>query len=237
MCWSETASLAMVGLGAAATVVTIRAGKTPAIPATLAYFAVMEALQVAGYGVIDQCAAPANQAVTLLSVLHIVFQPFAINAFAMALVVGGVRPAMRASVFTLCAISSTVMLLQLYPFEWAGACRPGDILCSLALCTRAGVWHLAWDVPYNALLVPLEAALGTHFGFPTYMAVVFLLPIAYGAWRFALFHALAGPMLASRFTDQPNEVPAIWCLFSVGLVLIALSPWLWRRFAVHPEPT
>ena len=53
---------------------------------------VMEALQLVGYLVINQCDNPINQAVTLLSILHIVFQPFFINAFTLELV----SPAMRA---------------------------------------------------------------------------------------------------------------------------------------------
>lgn len=234
MCWSETASLAMTGLGIAAAGVTAWRGMPAAVPATLGYFAAMEALQAAGYGVIDQCGTPANEAITYLSVLHIVFQPFLINLFAMALVVGGVSPRMRAFALSACALSAAIMLVQLYPFGWAGPCRLGDTLCGPELCTRSGTWHLAWDVPYNGLLVPVDAALGTRWAFPTYTLTVFLVPLLYGAWRFVIFHALAGPILATQLTDQPTEYPAVWCLFSVGLVLIALSPWLWRRFEARP---
>ena len=236
MCWSETASVAMVGVGVAAAVVTARSGRPAAVPLALGYFAVMEALQVAGYAVIDQCDSPANQTVTWLSILHITFQPFVINAFAMALVVGGVAPRVRALAFGLCALSAVVMLIQLYPFPWAGSCRPGDILCGPQICTRSGEWHLAWDVPYNGLLTPLDAAAGTRWGFPTYLAAAFLVPLLYGAWRFSLLHALLGPFLAGRLTNLPNELPAIWCLFSVAIILISLSPWLWRRFEIRATP-
>ncbi|NEO26983.1 MAG: hypothetical protein F6K03_08820, partial [Kamptonema sp. SIO4C4] len=57
-----------------------------------------------------------------------------------------------------------------------------------------------------------------------YFFAVFLLPIVYGAWRLALFHLLAGPVAARMLTSNPSEMPAIWCLFSIGIVLIALSP-------------
>ena len=67
-------------------------------------------------------------------------------------------------------------------------------------------------------------------GFPTYLLVAFLLPLAYGAWRLVVFHALAGPILASALTDNPNEMPAIWCLFSIGILLIGLSPMIRHRF-------
>ena len=88
MCWSMGVSAAMVAFGGAATVVSARRGDPLAIPVTLGYFTFMEALQVAGYAVIDECTSPVNQSVTVLSVLHIVFRPIFINAFAMALEIG-----------------------------------------------------------------------------------------------------------------------------------------------------
>ena len=86
MCWSLGASVAMVGLGAGATGLLYRRGEPPAIWLTLGYFTVMEALQVSGYLVLDQCGTRANQTVTLLSYFHIVLQPLFINAFALELV-------------------------------------------------------------------------------------------------------------------------------------------------------
>ena len=230
MCFTMGVSAAMVALGGAATAVTLRRGEAPAIPLTLGYFTVMEALQVAGYMVIDDCTAPVNQTVTLLSVLHIVFQPLVINAFAMALVATPPSMRMRWSVMGLCALSSVVMLVQLYPFGWAGSCAPGSNLCAERLCTVSGDWHLAWDVPFNGLLVPVESALGTDWGFPTYMLAVFLLPLAYGAWRLVVLNLTAGPVLAMVLTTNPNEVPAIWCLYSIVIILVALSPAV-RRLA------
>jgi hypothetical protein len=236
MCFSLTISAAMVTLGGAATVLTIQRRDHPAVPLALGYFTVMEALQVAGYLVIDQCGAPVNQTVTLLSVLHIAFQPIVINAFAMALVARAVPLRMQVAVYTLCALSAVVMLLQLYPFAWAGSCVPGSTLCADRLCTVSGDWHLAWDVPYNGLLAWIDWPLVGGWGFPTYMLSVFLVPLLYGAWRLVLLHLAAGPVLASLLTGNPNEVPAIWCLFSIALVLIALSPAIRRRFEGRPLP-
>lgn len=231
MCWGETASWAMVVAGAAATVHTAQRGDPPAVPVAFGYFTVMEALQGVGYRVVDACGAPLNQAVTYLSILHIVFQPLVINAFAMALVPPLGR-AMQSAVYTLCALASVVMLLQLYPFDWAGPCTPGASLCGERLCTVSGDWHIAWDVPYNGLLSGFEAWSGWAVGFPSYMVAVFGLPLLFGAWRFVLFHALAGPLLASALTSNPNEMPAIWCLFSIGLLAIAYSPWLRARLVL-----
>ncbi len=236
MCWSPTVTAAMIGLGAIATAVTIRRGEPSAIPLALGYFTLMEGLQFAGLMVIDQCGSPENRTVTFLSFLHIAFQPLIINAFAMQLVPEGVRRRASLAVYGVCAFSTIVMLLQIYPFEWAGSCRPGSTLCGPALCTVSGSWHLAWDVPYNGLFNWAEDATGLMWGFPTYVIAVFLLPLFYGAWRFVLFHALAGPFLASYYlTDNPNEVPAIWCLFSVGILLMGLSPLIRRQFEWRPS--
>lgn len=230
MCWSATASIGMVGIGAVVTAVAASRGQPRAIWLTLGYFTVMEALQAAGYAVVDQCGAASNQAITLLSYLHIVFQPFFINAFAMELVPGPVKARLRRSVYLCCAASSAVMLAQLYPFEWAGSCRPGAALCGDELCLVSGEWHIAWNIPYNGLLLPLENALGIQSSLPTYFLAAFVMPLAYGAWRLVIFHALAGPILANALTANPNEVPAVWCLFSIGLLLIGLSPLIRRRF-------
>lgn len=230
MCWSATASIGMVGIGAVATGIAVSRGQPRAIWLTVGYFTVMEALQAAGYAVVDRCGTASNQVITLLSFLHIVFQPFFINAFAMELVPVPVKARLRRGVFVCCAASSAVMLAQLYPLEAAGSCRLGSALCGTELCLASGEWHIAWHIPYNGLLRPIEDALGIHSAFPTYMLVAFVLPLAYGAWRLVVFHALAGPLLANALTSNPNEAPAVWCLFSIGIVLIGASPLIRRRF-------
>ncbi len=230
MCFSMEATVAMAGLGAAATVVTIRRGEPTAIPATLAWFTLMEVLQVAGHATVDQCANPLNQATTLLSYLHIVVQPLFINAFAMELVPRPVGRRMRAAVFIGCGLSAAVMLLQLWPFDWAGQCQPGTVLCGSPLCTVSGEWHIGWAIPGNDLLGTLTSVPWLAAGFPTYALATFGLPLLYGAWRFVVFHALVGPILSWRLTGSALEAPAIWCLFSIGIVLIALSPWIRARF-------
>lgn len=230
MCWSASVSITMVGIGIVATSVTAVRGEPRAIPLTLGYFTVMEGLQAAGYAVVDQCGTPGNQAITLLSYLHIVFQPFFINAFAMELLPAPVKARLQRGVYLCCALSAAVMLAQLIPLEWAGNCLPGSALCGAELCLTSGEWHIAWEIPYNGLLLPLENALGIHAGFPSYLLVAFLLPLIYGAWRMVLFHALAGPILANALTDNPNESPAVWCLFSIGILLIGMSPLIRRHF-------
>lgn len=233
MCWSPEASAGMVAVGAAATIVARRRDEPFAIWGALGYFTVMEALQLAGYGVLNECGTTANRAVTILSYLHIVLQPIVINLFALELIPPTVRARVRAWALALATISSAAMLAQVAPLEQFGTCLPGSPLCGLEWCTVSGTWHIAWEVPYNGLFVPFETGIGMHSGFPVYMAAVFVLPLLYGAWRFVLLHAVAGPVLASLMTSDPNEMPAVWCLFSIAILLIALSPAV--RTAVSAE--
>lgn len=230
MCWCVEATAAMIAAGGAATVVSRARHAPPAIWVTLGYFTAMEALQLGGYAVLDQCGTPANRAITWLSYLHIAFQPLFINAFAMELVPAPVKARVRPWVFGLAAASALVMLAQIAPLPGLGDCRPGSALCAAATCTVSGDWHIAWNVPYNGLMVPFEDAFNYHPGFPTYLLAVFVLPLFYGAWRFVLMHLLCGPVLASTLTTNPNEMPAIWCLFSIMILFVALSP-LVRRLA------
>lgn len=214
----------MVVGGAVATAATYRRGAAPAIWLTLGFFTLMEALQVWGYGVLDQCGTPSNRSVTVLSYLHIAIQPFFINAFAMELVPDPVKSRARPWVYTVCALSLMVMLVQIAPYPSFGTCLPGSPLCADNWCTVSGDWHIAWDVPYNGLLLGVENAYGLNAGFPTYMVAAFILPLLYGAWRFVIVHAVTGPILAKALTTNPNEMPAIWCLFSITILLIGLSP-------------
>lgn len=224
MCWSMEATVAMVAAGAAGTAVTLRRGDPPAIPATIAWFTLMEALQVAGHATVDRCDSPANQASALLSYLHIAFQPFFVNAFAMTLLARELRPGARLFVWLCCGASAAAMLLKVYPFDWAGTCPAGSVLCGSPLCVVSGEWHIAWNIPANDLLAPLREIHPMLGGYPTYMATAFLLPLLYGAWRFVLWHALSGPVLAWLLTSNPNEMPAVWCLFSIGILAVALTP-------------
>ena len=226
MCWSAGASWTMVAVGGAATVVTLRRGEPAAIWGTVAYFTAMEALQGVGYAVVDRCGTPANQVVTVLSYLHIAFQPLFINALAMAVAPEPVSAGMRRAVYAVAGAASAVLLLRLVPIEAVGPCRPGDVLCGVRWCLVSGEWHIGWEVPLNDL--PRWLGLGAA-QFPAYIAAAFVLPLVYGAWRFVLFHLCAGPLLAMALTSDPNEMPAIWCLLSIGIVLVAISPLIRMR--------
>lgn len=232
MCWSASASVAMIAVGGVATAVTYNRGEPPAIWGTLAYFTLMEALQGAGYPVANECGSTANQTITVLSYLHIALQPLVINAFAMAIAPAAVSPGVRKWVWGITALASLLMLLRLVPIEAVGPCAPGDVMCGITWCLQSGDWHIGWQVPLNGL----PAFLNIPIQFPSYMLAVFLLPLFYGAWRFVVFHAAVGPILAASLTNDPNEMPAIWCLFSIGIVVISISPFVRYRVMKAHRP-
>jgi len=227
MCWGVTVTAAMAAAGVAATVVTARRGDPPAIPLALAYFALMELLQLGGYIVLDQCGTPANRMVTQASYVHIALQPIVINAFALAIAPAPVTARMQRAVLGIAATASLLLVLRLVPIPGLGPCDPALTLCGEAVCTRSGTWHIAWELPLNAGLT--ERLFGGYLQFPAYFLAVFALPLVYGAWRFVAFHAVAGPILALALTRDPDEMPAIWCLFSIGIIAIALSPFIRHR--------
>ncbi len=236
MCWSASASMGIVALGVVATGVSLRRRDTWPVPLALGYFTFMEALQVAGYAVLDECGTGANRAVTLLSYLHIVFQPVVINILLLTLLPEPVRKRLFGWVMAACALSVGVMLWQLVPDTGLSPCGPGHVLCGENYCTITGTWHLGWTVPYNDVPWLAGNTPGPFQGFPTYTLAVFVMPVLYGAWRFVLFHGAVGPWLAQVLTDNPNEWPAVWCLFSLGIAAVFVVPPLRRFFEVRSWP-
>jgi hypothetical protein len=224
--------MALAGVAAAA--LTARRGDPVAVPLTFLFFAAMEGLQLAGYMVIDQCGTPANRTVTALSMLHIALQPIVINAFMLAWLAPSADDGTRRWVMRLAILGSALMLVQMVPWPGLPRCAIGQPLCGEILCTVSGSWHLAWTLPYSDIFGAPDRWLGTNFGFPTYVLAVFVMPLFYGLWRFALFHALVGPVAANLLTRNPNEAPAIWCLVSVQILAVVLIPGARRLFSAGP---
>ena len=50
-----------------------------------------------------------------------------------------------------------------------------------------------------------------------------MLPFIYGSWRFTIYHFLVGPQLSMLLTSNPNEVAAIWCLLSIGILILVVK--------------
>ena len=225
MCWSLEASAAVTLVGAATTAVAITRKQSPAIWLTLGYFTAMEVLQAATYVVVDLCGIALNKLLTVLSYVHIAGQPFFINLISMYFIPDKLRRQIAPAVYVLCSASAIYMLAQLYAPSWLEPCVQGDVLCGTRLCAVTGTWHIGWEIPYQTA--------DTSIPFPSYLLVGFLLPVLYGSWRITLFHFLTGPAAAYASTSDSNEWPAVWCLYSVGLLLIALVTPLRQRLFVR----
>jgi len=237
MCWNGEASavLAATGVASAAYSALKRNPEPPALWGCLLYFSSMEVLQAVSYTVVNECGNPLNQVLTLFGYLHITFQPFFINAVALYFMPKDLAARIAPFAYTACFAGAICMLVQLYPFAWAGACETGRPLCGKLLCTVRGEWHLAWLVPTNGIGNSLTHVNWLGNGYPAYLLTAFAMPALYGSWRFILFSYLAGPFASQLTTSNINEWPAVWCLFSIGLCLtIIKTPLRYHLYIVTP---
>jgi hypothetical protein len=213
MCWSGEASAALAAAGIAGATYAAYKKQPAALWVCLLYFSLMEMLQAFTYSVIDQCSNPSNQIATLLGYLHITFQPFFINAVSLHFIDKRLARKVEPLAYTICFAAAIMMLIKLYPFDWAGHCSPGRPMCGAFICSIHGNWHIAWSLPINNY--------GHNFSW--YLLAGVITPLLYGSWRFTLYHMLAGPILARITTSNMNEWPAVWCLLSIGLLLVVVE--------------
>jgi hypothetical protein len=222
MCWSGEASAVLASVGLGSTAYFAVKGEDKRLWLPLGYFALMEALQAYTYAVIDDCQNPANQFATYLGFLHIIFQPFLINLISLYFVPEHIRKKVEFWVFSLVLCGSVTMIISIYPFQWATLCDPAVApFCGKRLCSISGDWHIAWEMP--------RTDVWWLFGAKAYAFTAFILPILYGSWRFTIYHLLTGPFLAYLTTGSLNELAAVWCLFSIGLLLAVVKTPI-RRF-------
>lgn len=220
MCWSAPVSIAATALGGTATVYAAKKGYPKAQVFTLGFFTLMELLQAVSFLWIDQCGMGGNILLTHLSYLHIAFQPPVISAFMLSFVSHEKRKKWFRIAMGVSFAATFLLILKLFiPMFWEVPqemmCQLGDALCGVDVCTYKGNWHQAWRLPLLGLIP----------GYFIYFIPVFILPIFYGAWRMSLYHFTFGPLLAHLLTTDSNEAPAIWCLFSIALlVFVFINP-------------
>lgn len=212
MCWSASASIVATAVGGAATVYAAKKGVPKVRWLTLGFFTFMEFLQAVSYIWLNQCDVSANIWLTRLSYLHISFQIPVINAFALSFVSEQIRNKWFRLVMVASFIATLLMMTKLFmPILWNVPqelmCKMGGALCGVNTCSYMGNWHLAWRLPL----------MGFDPRFLLYTIPVFVFPLLYGAWRWSLFHLIFGPTLATFLTTNRNEMPAIWCLFSIAI--------------------
>lgn len=210
MCWSGKASFAVASLGVAGALYARAKGSPTARWSTVLYFTAMELLQAATYIVIDECGLASNQWLTRASYAHIAFQPFFINLLAMSFIPAEKARRIRGWVMGICAIGAAIMLSKLYVPTPAWSCDSSVVpLCGTNTCSFHGDWHIAWRLYLNA----------ADNSFLCYFVPGLFLPLFYGSWRWSAYHLLVGPVPAFFMTSNKDEMPAIWCLTSIGFLL------------------
>jgi hypothetical protein len=210
MCWSGQASLGVATLGVSGALWARSRGAPVGRWGTVFYFSAMELLQAATYIVIDQCGLPANQWLTRLSYAHIAFQPFFINFLALSLIPSEKARRLRGWVMAICWVGAAAMLSKLYVPNPSWACDASVIpICGTNTCSYSGDWHIAWRLYLSAV----------DSSYLCYFIPAFLLPLFYGSWRWTLYHVVVGPLAAFFMTSNKDEMPAIWCLTSIGFLM------------------
>lgn len=231
MCWSLEASATVAAIGLATTAYAAHKKSPPAIWVPLAYFSLMEILQAYTYTVIDDCGNVANQVATVLGYVHIAFQPFLINLISLYFIPPHIRKKWEIPAYLVCFITAIIMIVQLYPYQGAEKCVSQGVinLCGSPLCSFSGNWHIAWSVPFS----PLYDFFSITIGGLAYCIAAFGMPLLYGSWKMTLYHLCMGPLFASLTTPSLNERAAVWCLLSIGFLIIALKTPLRKWLRVH----
>lgn len=218
MCWSGEASFALAAFGFGGAYWSRRKGHETFRWLPLAYFSVMETLQGITYSYIGDCGRTANQTLTYLSYLHICFQPFFVNMFAMSWLKKEARKNLSWA-WAACVFATSVMLLMLVTQDRWGHCDTmRQMLCGADVCSYHGEWHIAWRLPLS----------GLDPYYLVYWFSVFIVPVIYRSWRFVLYHFLLGPFLAWNLTGNKDEQAAVWCLASIAFLSAAHIPFISR---------
>lgn len=216
MCWSGPASLSVATVGVSGSLWARAKGAPKNRWVTLLYFTGMELLQAITYIVIDKCHLQSNIWLTRLSFIHIAFQPFFVNLFGMSFLPVKRQQAVRPYMLVTCTVAAMIMLYKFYVPDPSMACPSWEYLCGTDTCSYHGEWHIAWRLTLNSFD-------SWHMA---YWIPAFLLPMLYGSWRWVMYHFFVGPFSAYFMTDDRNEMPAIWCLTSIGFLITTHIPFL-----------
>lgn len=215
MCWSGEASAAIAIGGLSSAYLLKKKGQPKEIYIPPAYFVLMEGLQAVTYLVVDQCGVAWNPIFTYLAMAHISFQPFFINMLGMEFVDPLVKKRIKTWTYLICGVAAAACLMRMVPaWETLGRCQLGTPMCShTQTCAYTGQWHIGWNVLLN----------GFNEQWLWYLFAAFALPVLYGSWKWAGYHFLVGPLLASLTTTDVSERPAVWCLFSTCIIALLVN--------------
>lgn len=227
MCWNQEISLSIATAGFVGAYYLKNKTDDPYCWTPVAYFAGMELLQGLTYFVINDCQNPVNKTLTVLSYLHICFQPIFSNIFFMYFISKEKRKKAMKWVMPLCVVSSLLVLQKLFIYEGCGLCRPAEAFCADKVCSYFANWHIGWQLIMNDNSFYTPAWMsniipGGMVQLSPHFLAMFVLPFFYGVRWLVVFLYITGPYFAMSVTDDKNEWASIWCLFSTSQLSIML---------------
>ncbi len=209
MCWSGEASFTLAACGFTGAAIAVYRKEPVYRWLPLVYFSGMETLQGFTYSWIGMCGNNYNYWLTVLSYLHICFQPFFANMFNLSFLSTDQRKKAW-WIWIVNSVASLIMLMMFLNPSFPEYCTSANqSLCGPITCSYHGNWHIAWMLELSNL--------DPHF--ISYWIAVFIFPLFFGGKKFVVYHLLLGPVLSALLTNDKNEQPAIWCLLSIGFLM------------------
>lgn len=188
----------------------------------VAYFAAMETLQAFQYSYIDKCDDMTNKILTMLGFFHLAFQPFFANLYLSEFMASKKQKKYVPIVLALAVFGGILSMNRMWLSPGDYHCSVGlEPLCGVKTCTFRGDVHLAWQAP-------MQHADQDYFtpGFQLHFFMFFLPTFALGMYPMTLFLLASGPFLGRALTKHQDEIPAIWCFFSIAQLFFPLF-WAW----------
>jgi len=183
----------------------------------IGYFAAMETLQAFQYTVINQCDNPFNKVLTVLGFLHLAFQPFFTNLYLGAFM-NKAQKRYHPLILALCLFCGVLLSNRLWK-TWGDIPCADNIepMCGPVTCSFKGDVHVAWQMP-------MQHSDQDYFtpGFQLHFFMFFLPTYALGMWPYTIFLLASGPFLGRVMTSHQDEIPSIWCFFSIAQLLFPM---------------
>ena len=216
MCFSEEMSFGLSILGLVSTYLLYHMGKDWRVYVPIFYLTVMEILQYFSYLALRKNQSKLLKILTVITYIHICFQPLVINIWFSNYIPDSYLPRM-ATIIQLCLIIGLFLVLRLNEI----IAVPDDKLCNIRredMCDtesliREGKSHLYYLFRVRApeYTVP---SLFVHFLFVFFPAILLKIKVI------PYLSIVVGYIIA-YLISYPKEAAAVWCAFSVPSALIS----------------
>lgn len=185
------------------------------------FLSIKELIQAESYKVVDNCESKYNKFLTILSWIHICFQPIFVNIFFSSF---HNDPKVYDFTIKLCIIACLFLLSKLYVnndnvyFKECLYTNKSVNMCRKQHCTISGQKHIA----YGFYLREPNTFTPNIF---LHMFLIFIPALLLGNHILSLTFFLVGPFLSTWILDKKNkdlgEIASIWCNISISIFIIS----------------